>query len=209
MSDDKKQQVLALGRLGWTLRDIEEAVEVRRETASRYLKAAGIPVRAPRAPTATATAGRCDRGVHRVGRRGCFKPASPEWVSTDSAAENGVKPVSPAIGTSTDPAAKGGANPASRGTEVSTDSESAAIPSRAPAASACEPYRDLIEAAVRVGRNAKAIVRARAASPSRLRAADQAFTHRCRKDTVAVTRQPLAANNCSIKMPVSTPPIRL
>ena len=44
LSDDKKQQVLALGRLGWTLRDIEEAVGVRRETASGYLKAAGIAV---------------------------------------------------------------------------------------------------------------------------------------------------------------------
>jgi hypothetical protein len=59
LSDDKKQQVLALGRLGWTLRDIEEAVGVRRETASGYLKAAGVAVRAPRArrrppPVATA-----------------------------------------------------------------------------------------------------------------------------------------------------------
>ena len=42
MSDDKKQQVLVLGRLGWTLRRIEEATGVRRETASRYLKAAGV-----------------------------------------------------------------------------------------------------------------------------------------------------------------------
>jgi transposase len=45
LSDDKKQQVLALGRLGWSLRRIEEATGVRRETASIYLKTAGIPVR--------------------------------------------------------------------------------------------------------------------------------------------------------------------
>src|SRR5579862_7155599 len=45
LSDDKKQQVLALGRLGWTLRRIEQATGVRRETASSYLKAAGIGVR--------------------------------------------------------------------------------------------------------------------------------------------------------------------
>ena len=45
LSDEKKQQVLALGRLGWTLRRIEEATGVRRETASAYLKAAGIAVR--------------------------------------------------------------------------------------------------------------------------------------------------------------------
>jgi transposase len=45
LSDDKKQQVLALGRLGWPLRRIEEATGVRRETSSRYLRAAGIGVR--------------------------------------------------------------------------------------------------------------------------------------------------------------------
>ena len=45
LSDDKKQQVIALGRLGWTLRRIELATGVRRETASSYLKAAGIGVR--------------------------------------------------------------------------------------------------------------------------------------------------------------------
>ena len=36
LSDDKKQ-VLALGRLGWSLRKIEEATGVRRETAGAYL----------------------------------------------------------------------------------------------------------------------------------------------------------------------------
>ena len=45
LSDDKKQQVIALGKLGWTLRRIEQATGVRRETASSYLKAAGIGVR--------------------------------------------------------------------------------------------------------------------------------------------------------------------
>jgi len=45
LNDDKKQQVIALGKLGWPLRRIEQARGVRRETASRYLKAAGIGVR--------------------------------------------------------------------------------------------------------------------------------------------------------------------
>jgi transposase len=45
LSDDKKQQVIALGKLGWTLRRIEQATGVRRETASSYLKAAGVGVR--------------------------------------------------------------------------------------------------------------------------------------------------------------------
>jgi hypothetical protein len=47
LNDEKKQQVIALGRLGWTLRRIQGATGVRRETAAGYLKAAGIPVRPP------------------------------------------------------------------------------------------------------------------------------------------------------------------
>ena len=77
LSDEKRQQVLALGRLGWSLRRIEEATGVRRETASAHLKAAGIAVRAPR-------------------RRRLPNPASQ--VSTDSEAN-------PASQVSTDPTA--------------------------------------------------------------------------------------------------------
>jgi transposase len=47
LSDEKRQQVVALGRLGWSLRQIEKRLGVRRETASRYLEAAGVAVRAP------------------------------------------------------------------------------------------------------------------------------------------------------------------
>src|SRR5262245_16282612 len=65
LRDDKRQQILALGRLGWPLRRIEQATGVRRETASAYLKVAGIVIRAAR---------------HR---RPPPKPASP--VSTDLA----------------------------------------------------------------------------------------------------------------------------
>ena len=59
LSEEKKQQVIALGRLGWTLRRIEQATGVRRETAGAYLKAAAIAVRAPggwgrRSPTTPA-----------------------------------------------------------------------------------------------------------------------------------------------------------
>jgi transposase len=120
LSNDKQNQVITLGRLGWSLREIENATGVRRETASAYLKAAGVPVRAPRARRPPATP----------------NPASPGEVSTDSGGEHASKPAS-----------REG---------VSTDS-GAARPGRAPAASACEPYRELIEAAVRVGRNATAI----------------------------------------------------
>jgi hypothetical protein len=62
LSEEKKHQVIALGRLGWSLRRIEQATGVRRETASAYLKAAGI-------------------AVSGVGRRSSAKPAIK--VATD------------------------------------------------------------------------------------------------------------------------------
>ena len=48
LSEEKKQQVIALGRLGWSLRRIQQATQIRRETAGAYLRAAGIAVRRPR-----------------------------------------------------------------------------------------------------------------------------------------------------------------
>jgi transposase len=45
LSDDKRQQVIALGQLGWPLRRIQKETGVRRETAAAYLKAAGIAIR--------------------------------------------------------------------------------------------------------------------------------------------------------------------
>ena len=43
----KQKQVIALGRLGWSLRQIEAATGVRRETAGGYLRSAGIALRTP------------------------------------------------------------------------------------------------------------------------------------------------------------------
>jgi hypothetical protein len=45
LNEEKKQQVHRLGKLGWTLRRTEQATGLRRETASIYLKAAGVAVR--------------------------------------------------------------------------------------------------------------------------------------------------------------------
>ena len=47
LKEAKRELVLLLGRRGAKLRHIEEVTGVRRETASRYLKAAGIAVRPP------------------------------------------------------------------------------------------------------------------------------------------------------------------
>src|SRR3989475_13308164 len=81
LSAEKRQQVIALGRLGWSLRRIEEATGVRRETASTYLRAAGVVVRPP-------------------GRWG--QPPKPAIeVSTDSAAGPASKPAN-GVGVSTD-----------------------------------------------------------------------------------------------------------
>ena len=47
LNEEKKQQVIALGRLGWSLRKIQKTTGVRRETAADYLRAAGIGLRPP------------------------------------------------------------------------------------------------------------------------------------------------------------------
>ena len=103
LDESIQQQVVALGRLGWSLRRIEAATGVRRETISGYLKGAGVAVR------------------RRGGRPAQWPPPNPattEGVSTDS-------------------------------TRV--------MPGRAPTASVCEPYRDLILEGIRRSRNAMAI----------------------------------------------------
>jgi len=47
LSREKREQVIALDRLGWSLRRIGQAVGVRRETAGDYLLVAGIALRRP------------------------------------------------------------------------------------------------------------------------------------------------------------------
>ena len=67
LSEEQKQQIIALGRLGWSLRRIQKETGVRRETISAYLKEAGVALRPPR------------------GRRIRAKPAGPSSeVTPDS-----------------------------------------------------------------------------------------------------------------------------
>src|SRR4029077_11971292 len=99
LSEEKKLEVLALGRLGWSLRRIEQATGVRRETAGAYLKAAGIYVR--------------PRGGW--GRRAVAKPANE--VTTD------FDPAKAANEATSDPDFPKPAN------EVTTDSGSPDLPS--------------------------------------------------------------------------------
>jgi transposase len=115
LNEEKRNQVVALGRMGWSLRRIEEATKIRRETAAGYLKAAGIAIRKP---------------------GGWGKQPAPD--------------AKPAIGVTTDSES---AVPSKPAIEVTTDSG----PTINKTASACEPYRALIEEAVSRGRNAMAI----------------------------------------------------
>ena len=132
LNEEKRQQVLALGRLGWPLRRIQQETGVRRETASAYLKAASIPIRSPGG-----------WGKRALGA----KPAnevSPDFgddLTASAATASAVRAQD-----SNPPDSK----PAN---EVSTDS----APSRSVTESACEPHRDFIELSLSKGRNAKAI----------------------------------------------------
>ena len=42
LNEQTKQQIIALGRLGWSLRQIERATGVRRKTAAAHQRAAGV-----------------------------------------------------------------------------------------------------------------------------------------------------------------------
>jgi transposase len=141
LSEEKRQQVIALGRLGWSLRRIEQATGVRRETGSAYLKAAGIAVRTP--------------GVW--GRR----PAKPaNEVTTGSqpvwAAQNcNIKPENlPPKGKSNNQDSKP-AKQVTTGFGVGLRGTQPENPKLTP--SACEPFREFIELGLSRGRNAMAI----------------------------------------------------
>jgi len=121
LGEEKREQIVALGRLGWSLRRIERETGIHRDTAGHYLRAAGIPVR----------------------RRGglssiwppeieAAKPATTERVITDP----------------------GGAKPATTERAI-TGPTPREMPGLTP--SACEPHREFIEHALRLGRNTMAI----------------------------------------------------
>src|SRR6266568_1243558 len=165
LSDEKKQQVLALGRLGWSLRRIQQATGVRRETASMYLKTAGIAVRPAGAwgrgsalPVSPKISTQADAGQRVIGLASDASPSNPakevitdfgagkpacEAILTDSDLPKSVDEVITASGLLSGaaeiPATSDG--PA----HLQPQAESGPCPTRCPSASACEPYRELIE----------------------------------------------------------------
>ena len=141
LNEEKKQQVLALGRLGWSLRRIQQATRIRRETASAYLKAAGIAVRPP------SGWGRCEP-----------KPAN-EVITDFGAAKPAIPVILDACNPNPNPNPE---NPSDKGRSKTTSkpaNENEVITDSAvvPGPSACEPYREAIDLGLSRGRNARAI----------------------------------------------------
>jgi len=134
LSEEKRQQVLALGRLGWSLRRIEQETGVRRETASAYLKAAGIAIRPP-------------------GAWGRPQPKPAKGVTTGSSAA-GVPELEANCNHDNSPDAKP-ANTVTTGFGVQLNVVGPEHPKRTP--STCEPFREAIELGLSLGRNAMAI----------------------------------------------------
>ena len=115
LNDDKRNQVVALGQVGWSLRQIQKATGVRRETAAGYLKAAGIPVFGP-------------------GRRGNKPPPDSKRaipVTTDSKAES-APAIIPPDSSESKPAI-----------EATTDF-GGTIEAVSTTSSACEPYNSFV-----------------------------------------------------------------
>ena len=140
LNEEKKQQVIALGRLGWSLRKIQKATGVHRTTAADYLRAAGINLRPP-------------------GAWGKAPPAKPtNEVTPDPGSAQPVADVS-ADPFSAKPAING-VTPDS-GAELAVSTVTATTPTpqpgRSSSASACELHREAIELWLSRGRNAKSI----------------------------------------------------
>jgi transposase len=163
LNEEKKQQVLALGRLGWPLRRIQQVTRIRRETASQYLKAAGIAVRPPggwgRRAAKPANEVITDFGAGKpaiavIPDPNCNPKTNPENPSTKEKAKATSKPANEVI---TDSEVITDFSPFQRDEVGALSSELVASPQRSPSASACEAYREAIELGLSRGRNAMAI----------------------------------------------------
>ena len=137
LSEAKRQQVIALGRLGWPLRRIEQETGVRRETASAYLKAAGVGVRPPGA----------------WGRRAPAKPANEVTTGSEAGPVERMANPNPEILSTKEKAKAKSAKPANEVTTGFGVESKAENPKR----SVCEPFREAIELGLSRGRDATAI----------------------------------------------------
>jgi transposase len=170
LKEQKKQQVIALGRLGWSLRRIQKTTGVRRETAATYLREAGVGLRPP-GLWGRGSANPANEAGTAIGADGGHPPAKPAIeVTTDFGAElatavasreahpdadvaTGAAPADAVSAVVVDPL------PAKPAIEVTTDFgvDPAAKTAPPPSASACAVHRDAIELGLSRGRNAMAI----------------------------------------------------
>jgi transposase len=156
LKDEKKQQIIALGRLGWSLRKIEEATRVRRETISVYLRGAGVEIWPP---------GRWRReskakaAIEVITGSDAAKPALAEFADSLNLNPNPNPNPNPE-NLSTKGKAKASSKPA---IEVITDfgvrlsSKESENSKGVCSASTCEPYRETIELGLSRDRNVMAI----------------------------------------------------
>jgi hypothetical protein len=128
LSEAKKQQAIALGRLGWPLRRIEQETGVRRETAGAYLRKRRLGVRSPGA----------------WGRRPPAKPANGNGVTTGSDAAKPTHTINPNpenLSHKEQAKAKpANANEGTTGFGVESTGLEVEDPKRISSASACEPF---------------------------------------------------------------------
>ena len=152
LKDEKKQQIIALGRLGWSLRKIQQATRVRRETISAYLRGAGVEIWPP----------------GRWRRESKAKPAIQVITGSDAA-----KPALPGFADPLNPnpnlnlenlSTKGKATTTSKPAIVVITDFGVGLSGKEPenskaggSASTCEPYREIIELGLSRDRNAMAI----------------------------------------------------
>lgn len=142
LSAEKKQQIIALGSLGWTIRRIQRETGVRRETISSYLKEAGVELRPPRGRVLISKPASCVGGVTPDPKR--QNPAENDTVADSDPS----KPASRTEQVTPD---------SDRMAASETDVKAASQSSGSSSASVCEAYRDAIELGLSRGRNAKAI----------------------------------------------------
>ena len=174
LNEQTKQQLIALGRLGWSLRRIQKTTGVRRETVAAYLREAGVTVRPPGLwghrsaiadlPPATATGADArlppaKPAIEVTPDFGAELAASPDSCEAHPDTDGTIAAVPAAVATGAGP---DGADPAHAkpAIGVTTDfgvaSAAEAAPPPSASGSACAVHRDAIELGLSRGRNAMA-----------------------------------------------------